>query len=182
MEMQQRSFTSRVSKRKDNARKEGTKIRLELKTELEQEDGSIEVTFAESYTFTKPTEERLFLMATAFGAAAQAENAASEVDATLRAMLLDRAPVDPAHPKRQPPSEYDLLRQRIDGPVEKRIEIEDLMEIIGVLTEEWAEGFPTQSSTGSPGDSPTTTGRSTGRVYSEVGPASSDSPSTTPYA
>lgn len=177
MAIQQRTFQSRVSKAKDDARKSDTKVRLTLQTELEKEDGTIEVSFQEAYTFTKPDEGRLFLMATAFGSSARPENAASEVDATLRAMLLDREPSVPGEPElKHPRAEYDMLRARIDGPVERRVEIEDMMEIIGVLTEEWAEGFPTQRSTDSPVDSQPTSGRSTGRVPSQ-GSTSLSSPS-----
>lgn len=165
MNPQQRTFQSRVSKSKDDARRTGLKIRLAIET---VDDDSGNVTFSESYTFTKPDEGRLFLMATAFGSSARPENAASEVDATLRAMLLDKEPQIPGQPEiKRPRAEYDMLRSRIDGPVERRVEIEDLMEIIGVLTEEWAEGFPTQPSIDSPGDSSSISGRSTGRVHSQ---------------
>lgn len=177
MNMQQRTFQSRVSKSKDEARRSELKIRLAIQT---VNDDTGDVTFSESYTFTKPDEGRLFLMATAFGSSARPENAASEVDATLRAMLLDKEPNVPGEPEiKRPRSEYDMLRSRIDGPVDRRVEIEDLMEIIGVLTEEWAEGFPTQPSIDSPEGSSSISGRSTGRVHSQESTYSS-SPSPEP--
>jgi hypothetical protein len=172
MNMQQRTFQSRVNRREEAARLE-QKVRFAIET---RDDLTNEVLFTESYTFTKPDEGRLFLMATAFGSAARPENAASEVDATLRAMLLDRAPIPKDSRRKQGIEEYLLLRERIDGPVEKRVPIEDIMELIGELTEIWAEGFPTQPSSDSPEDSQQTGGRSTGRVHSQES-TSSTSPS-----
>lgn len=172
---EQRTFRSRVNRRAEAERLE-QKVRFAVET---TDDETGDVMFTESYTFTKPDEGRLFLMATAFGSAAKPENAASEVDATLRAMLLDTAPVKEGSRRKVGPKEYDLVRERIDGPVEKRVPVEDWMEIIGELTEIWAEGFPTQSSTGSQVDSPAISGRSTGRVWTEES-TSSSSPSPEP--
>jgi hypothetical protein len=176
------TFRSRVNKRQDQERQQ-QKVRITLET---QDDDTGDITFSEAYTFTRPSEGRLFLMATAFGASSRPENAAAEVDATLEEMLLDRAPGrngDPGKGER----EFLLLRRRIGGPVESRIEIEDMMEILGQLVEHWSDGFPTQPSSGSsegPGSTPTG-GRSTGRVHSPASTRSTSdsddfSPSFTP--
>jgi len=162
------TFTSRVNRRADAERK-AQRVRITLNTE---DDETGEVTFSEAYTFTRPSEGRLFLMATAFGAAARPENAASEVDATLRDMLLHDAPREGEQNQRQGQGEYLLLRARIDGDVHKRIDIEDVMELLGSFVEYWS-GFPTQPSSDSSAALQRTGGNSTGRVHSPASTPSS---------
>lgn len=156
---QELSFTSRISKHRAEQEKEETpKIGMTIDTrdddDIDEETGEARVTFSERYVFSKPDEGRLLLMASAFGAAARPEDAASEVIATLRDMLDDK--------------DYRKLRDRIDGDLDRRVPIEDIMEILTSLTEVWAEGFPTQPSTGSSAVSRRTGGNSTGRVPSGV--------------
>lgn len=166
----ERTFTSRINRRlRKQERDAAVKVRLTIET---RDDETDEITYSEAYTFHRPEEGRLFLMATAFGAAAAPIDAPAEVDATLRAMLLDHEVLPNGRKGR---SEYQLLRERIDGPDEKNIPLEDIMEIIGQLTEEWSEGFPTPPSSDSPAASHTTGGSSTGRV-----PARASTPSTFP--
>lgn len=156
------SFTSRVNRRAERDRLQ-QQVRITLDT---QDDETGDVTFSEGYTFTRPSEGRLFLMATAFGAAAKPENAASEVDATLRDMLLHDAPRQSEPKQRKGNGEYLALRARIDGDIDRRIELDDIMEILGQLVEHWSDGFPTQPSVDSSMEQQQTGGRSTGRVHS----------------
>ena len=154
----QRTFTSRA--RQAENPDEIPRVSITLNTELPVvddagaevfEDGELvyEITYAEAYTFSRPDNGRLLLMASAFGAAGAEEDRASEIFATLRAMLSE--------------SDYKKLRARIEGPPESKVELEVLIEIITALTEEWAEGFPTQPSSDSSAAPQRTGGRSTGR-------------------
>lgn len=175
------SFTSRVNRRAEQERLT-QQVRITLDT---QDDETGQITFSEGYTFTRPSEGRLFLMATAFGTAARPENAASEVDATLREMLLHDALRPGEQQQRKGEGEYRALRGRLDGPIEKRIELEDIMEILGELVEHWSDGFPTRPSSGSSAAQQQTGGRSTGRVHSPASipstfPSDDSFPSSTP--
>jgi len=166
MTAQQRTFTSRVNRRIEKEQKQAEPgIYIPIGT---VDDDTDEETFMEGYTFHRPSEGRLFLMATAFGASARPENAASEVDATIREMLVvKREERDPETGdlirEWEDDADYRKLRARIDGPVDRRVDLEVLIEIIGVLTEEFGEGFPTQPSTGSSAAPQRTGGKSTGR-------------------
>jgi hypothetical protein len=164
------TFTAHVSRRAEKERL-NQQARINLDT---RDDDTGEVTFSEAYTFTRPTEERLFLMATAFGASSRPENAASEVDACLRDILLHNPPKPGAqsHEQELGTGEYLKLRNRLTGPLEQRIPLEFLMDFLGQMVGYWSD-FPTQPSSDSSPEQPTTGGRSTGRVHSPVSTPSS---------
>lgn len=154
----QRTFTSRIRR---TEQQEFPPVTLALNTELEvvDENGEIvrddngeiiyEQTFSEAYTFNRPTDGRLLLMVSSFGASGNMVDKAGEIFATLEAMLS--------------PQDFRKLRARVDGPPEVQLEVEVLGELIITLIEEWGEGFPTQPSSGSSGAPQPTGGRSTGR-------------------
>lgn len=172
---QEQSFTSRVSRRATQQRKDAANvIKLEIKTELEREDehGELvydefnqpiwEVTHSEWYSFKEPGEGRLLLLASSMGASSRDQDSAAEIMATFRTMLS--------------PEQYRSIVHRLDDdcPVEKKIEMEALIELVGVLLEGFSEGFPTQPSSDSSVARVGTGGSSTGRVDSR---ASTRSPS-----
>lgn len=129
----QQTFTSRVN-RKANPEKaqEASKVFMEIET---RDDETNELLFSEGYTFSPPEDGRLLLLMSSFGGGGSPVEVASEVVATLRAMLS--------------PTDFRKIRARIDGPEDRAVPIEDLVEIISILTEGWAEGFPTPPSSDS---------------------------------
>lgn len=104
---------------------------------------------AEQYHATRPTEERLFLLAALAGS--EDSTGAEEAAATLE-LLKDALPED----------EYRALRRRIGDP-DDFVDIEMLQDILMWLVEEWS-AFPTEPSSVSSAPPPATGTRSTGRV------------------
>ena len=151
------TFTSRVKKREGA---EASAIRVALDT-VDEETG--EVTFTESYVFRRPSDSRMLMLMATFRKGSAVQNMAGELLDTFSAMLSDE--------------DFASLRERLDGEDDKRVELEDLVDLFGILMERWSDGFPTQPSSGSSTPRPRTGGRSTGR---SPGKGSTRSTSTSP--
>jgi hypothetical protein len=158
---QERTFTSRA-RRADKA-EASPPVRLTIGTELPKldddgmemtdENGTIyEITFQEAYTFHRPSDARMALMIGTFGVGNTIVDRMSEVMGTLRDMLNQE--------------EFERLHDRIVTQDEtRRVEIEDLGEILIELLSAWTEeeGFPTQQPPVSSEAPRRTGGNSTGR-------------------
>lgn len=127
---------------------------------VDDEDESI-VYKSDTFHATRPTDERLFLVAAAMG---DEDNAGSEAGAVM-SIFRDALPE----------KEYRTLRSRLADP-EDSVDMETIGEVMEWLMKEWT-AFPTEPSPNS-STSPTTTGtKSTGRVRG-TGSTRSASPST----
>jgi len=130
-------------------------------TEDQEADGiEPEVIRSDTFHVTRPTDERLFLVAAMVG---DEDGVGSEATAVMD-LFRDSLP----------PREYSILRSRLADP-DDSVDLDVLQEIVGWLMEQWSD-FPTQQSSDSSG-SPTSTGtKSTGRVRG-TGSTHSTSPS-----
>ena len=120
---------------------------VEFMIEAKEEDGA-----AEQYHATRPTEERLFLLAALAGS--EDATGTEEAAATLE-LLRDALPED----------EFRVLRRRIADPSDF-VDIGMIQDILMWLVEEWST-FPTEPSSVSSAPPPATGTRSTGRVRGE---------------
>ena len=112
-------------------------------------ESNVEGEEAQQYHATRPTEERLFLLAALAGA--EDSTGAEEAAATLD-LLRDALPE----------AEFRTLRRRIGDPNDF-VDIPMVQEILMWLVEEWST-FPTEPSSASSASPPATGTRSTGRV------------------
>lgn len=120
-----------------------------------------EVYRSDVFHSTKPTDERLFMIAALVG---DEDGVGSEATAVMD-LFRDSLPAD----------EYRVLRQRLADP-EDSVDLDVLQDVMEWLMKEWTS-FPTKQSSGSSG-SPTSAGtKSTGRVRG-TGSTRSPSPST----
>ena len=110
-----------------------------------------EVYRVDTFHATKPTDERMFLIAAMVG---DEENQMGEAAAVVE-ILKDALPKD----------EWRILRARIADPADD-VDLEMVKDIVQWLIEEWAD-FPTRPSSGSSGLPVSTGVTSTGRVQGE---------------
>lgn len=127
------------------------------------EDGQPVVMRSDIFHATRPTEERLFMLAAAAGSEDSAASEAAAILDLLRDIL--------------PKEEFRTLRERMLDP-EDDVNLTMIQDVIVWLMEEWSS-FPTKPQSVSSA-SPTTTGaKSTGRVR---GPGSTRSTSLSPVS
>jgi hypothetical protein len=118
----------------------------------EVEDGQEpEVYRVDTFHATKPTDERMFLIAALVG---DEENQAGEATAVVE-ILKDALP----------PEEWRILRARIADP-DDDVDLTMVKDIVQWLIEEWTD-FPTRPSSGSSSSRASTGATSTGRVQGE---------------
>jgi hypothetical protein len=133
---------------------------LTWEEDLSEEDAAAgkepEVYRTDTFHATRPTDERMFLIAALIG---DEDATGSEATAVME-LFRDSLPAD----------EYRTLKSRLSDP-EDSVDLEILQEIVEWLMKEWTT-FPTKPSSGS-SQSPTSAGtKSTGRVR---GPGSTHS-------
>lgn len=151
----QKTFETRVNQREAKEKDAAAdRIRIELIT---RDDETNTATFAESYTFSRPSDGRLFKILAAIGGKNSAE-VAHEINESLQKLL---TPVD-----------YRKISLRIDTPkhAPNHLDIETVQKVIEFILTEWTEeeGFPTQSPSDSPSAPSIPGGNSTGRVDSRA--------------
>jgi hypothetical protein len=119
-----------------------------------------EVIRSDTFHATKPTDERLFLVAALIGDEDAVGSEATAVIELFRDCL--------------PTSEYRTLKDRLGDPNDS-VDLDVLQEITGWLLEEWTS-FPTEPSSGSSTSRTNTGPKSTGRAPGK-GSTRSTSPS-----
>jgi hypothetical protein len=133
----------------------------DLTEEAEAEGAEAQVIRTDTFHATKPTDERLFLIAAIMG---DEDAVGAEATAVLE-IFRDALPVN----------EFRILKARIGDP-EDSVDLDVIQEVLGWLMEKWSD-FPTKPSSASSTSQTSSGTNSTGRVPGK-GSTRSASPST----